>query len=659
MIASVHIADVAARRVLSLVRRAPDPASVPGLRSARVALALPLRTSLLPKVAFGRVGLVSFWDDDDALDAFESRDLASSPLLGGFRMRLRPLRAHGTWPGLDADVPASRQVAYDGLAAVLTLGRLRYSQTVRFLRASARAEAATANARGMIWGTAMARPPFVATCSLWESSDAIAAYAFDDPSAAHPARSRPDAPSRSITKRPSSASSPTRLRALSVGATRCRRARSPPAEGATSRSGNDRLPCRTPGIPGDDDTDVRRQIGWILVSLALLTGTAGPTAALAPPFANALSPGWLGSRSAAAPQAGVASIALPDTFATAKILVALVGADGPDTVPIGFATSETTARFSGGQLTWTRVAHVSARHDWTTPGGRVERFGASVAEVWVASPPPGWSGGQVVRVTLNHPNHRDDGFVVTIAAFANGRLLEATTADGLNARAEQKQLTVPDHSAVYAATFNGQRNADFTPLVGYHRALQRRAGDDTAAVIASDGRDLAGGMQTVGFTSPEPGNFWEMAVAVIGVRASAGDRPCSRAEPVVEQTRHRPGAVGRVRYHGVCDVSARVVHTAKRHTGVAPFQHHDGRRRMEPEAEAVSQRAAWHGALRSHHLVDPLARHDAVTGERLPERVQVGRGRVETAVAAAAHREVERVGSLAVDGEVPERGAGR
>ena len=119
--------------------------------------------------------------------AYAAEDATSAAFAGGFRMRLAPLRAHGSWPGLDADVPKARRVDYDGPAAVLTLGRLRISQTVRFLRTSAKAEAATAHAPGMLWGTALARPPFVATCSLWESSDAIAGYAFDDAAAPHPA----------------------------------------------------------------------------------------------------------------------------------------------------------------------------------------------------------------------------------------------------------------------------------------------------------------------------------------------------------------------------------------------------------------------------------------------------------------------------------------
>jgi hypothetical protein len=190
MITSVHLADLRFGAFVSSLRHAPDPARISGLRSANVAVATPMRTSKIPKLAFGRVGLVGFWDDDPALDAFERDDPTAAALATGLRLRLEPLRAFGSWPGLDADVTRSRQVEYAGPAVVLTLGRLRFLQVWRFLRASAKAEAATADATGLLWATAMARPPFVATCSLWRNSDAIAAYAFDDPRAGHPSAIR-------------------------------------------------------------------------------------------------------------------------------------------------------------------------------------------------------------------------------------------------------------------------------------------------------------------------------------------------------------------------------------------------------------------------------------------------------------------------------------
>ena len=104
----------------------------------------------------------------------------------GWGARLEPLRVHGSWPGLDPDLPTARKVDYTGPAAVFTLGRLRISQGVRFLRASARAEKAVLNAPGCTWATGLGRPPYVATCSLWENYDAIAAYAFNDPNGGHP-----------------------------------------------------------------------------------------------------------------------------------------------------------------------------------------------------------------------------------------------------------------------------------------------------------------------------------------------------------------------------------------------------------------------------------------------------------------------------------------
>jgi hypothetical protein len=69
---------------------------------------------------------------------------------------------------------------------VTTLGKLRFSQTVRFLRASRPAEHAALGADGFLWGTAAARPPFMATVSLWSSGETAAAYAFADAEAGHP-----------------------------------------------------------------------------------------------------------------------------------------------------------------------------------------------------------------------------------------------------------------------------------------------------------------------------------------------------------------------------------------------------------------------------------------------------------------------------------------
>jgi hypothetical protein len=188
MIASVHIADVGPRAALAFAlngrRRTTD---VPGLRDARVALAAPLGGALRPKPDLGRAALIGFRDDDAALDAFLATNPVAATIADGWHVRLVPLRAFGAWPGLPEDLLRSRHVDHDGPAAVLTLGRLRLGRAVPFLRASAKAEARVLDAPGLIWASGLGKPPFVATCSLWESADAAAAYAFTDGDAHHDA----------------------------------------------------------------------------------------------------------------------------------------------------------------------------------------------------------------------------------------------------------------------------------------------------------------------------------------------------------------------------------------------------------------------------------------------------------------------------------------
>jgi len=180
MLASVHIADVGARSALAIIRKAPPSGSIPGLRHADVGLAAPLSPRAFPSAPqIGRAAFIGFWDDDAAIDRFLSDHPLAAKLAGGWHARLAPLRAFGTWPGLPADVPGQRNVEQDGPLVVLTLGRLRTSQAIRFFRTSAKAEASVLQASGLVWATGLARPPsFVATCSVWESTRALSTYAY-------------------------------------------------------------------------------------------------------------------------------------------------------------------------------------------------------------------------------------------------------------------------------------------------------------------------------------------------------------------------------------------------------------------------------------------------------------------------------------------------
>jgi len=188
MIASVHLADVGARTALAMTRKPPPPGSISGLRRAETALAAPLGASILPKPQLGRAGLVAFWDDDDAIDRFLADDPLAAKFASGWHVRLAPLRAYGTWPGFPREeVTDQRHVDHEGPVAAITMGRLRTSQAIRFLRASAKAEGAVLAAPGVTFTTGLARPPsFVSTFSLWESTRALSTYAYGSKEPAHP-----------------------------------------------------------------------------------------------------------------------------------------------------------------------------------------------------------------------------------------------------------------------------------------------------------------------------------------------------------------------------------------------------------------------------------------------------------------------------------------
>jgi len=175
---SVHIADVGARSLVRVMRGQPRPGEFEGLRSIDVAVAAPLRASSLPSPQPGRVAMLAFWDDDAAIDRFESSHPVASMLADGWSVRLEALRRWGSWPGLDESVPTDRATPHDGTAVVVTLARTRMSQLPRFLRTSEKAERAAVESPGLLWGTALARPPYFATVSVWDGTRSLSTYAY-------------------------------------------------------------------------------------------------------------------------------------------------------------------------------------------------------------------------------------------------------------------------------------------------------------------------------------------------------------------------------------------------------------------------------------------------------------------------------------------------
>jgi hypothetical protein len=178
MIATIDVADVGRWSLMQAMRHRPAPSDVSGLRWFDVAPAVALASSKPP--GFRRAVLFAMWDDEASARAFARTHPLGQRFAGnGFHAVLRPLRAFGSWPGLPGEVSRNRVTHHHGPVIVTTLGRLRLTQAFRFFRASRPAERAAINAEGFLWGTAAARPPFMATVSAW-SSDEAAAYAYAD-----------------------------------------------------------------------------------------------------------------------------------------------------------------------------------------------------------------------------------------------------------------------------------------------------------------------------------------------------------------------------------------------------------------------------------------------------------------------------------------------
>lgn len=183
-VVSVHMADVGLPRSLRLLRH-PRPASIPGLLHANAGIAATFG-STPARPSPGRVGLIAFWQDGASLEHFEATHRLAAALGGGLAVRARPLRIHGNWPGVGDEVPKTRKVDHQVPVLVLTLAKTKLSRTIPFMRASGPAEKAVRAAPGNVFASAVLRSAFIASVSLWESSEAAMEYAYSGHQPGHP-----------------------------------------------------------------------------------------------------------------------------------------------------------------------------------------------------------------------------------------------------------------------------------------------------------------------------------------------------------------------------------------------------------------------------------------------------------------------------------------
>ncbi len=182
MIVSVHIVDAGVTSMPSALRGRPRPSAIPGLHYAETTVTAAQgggrRLPLYP----GRFGLIAAWEDDEALDDYLRSDHPlARRLVGGWQVRLEPLRVSGAWPAIPGLPERQLAVDDDEPVAVLTLGRPRLTRLRPFLRSAGPAEAEVVGAPGLLASIGLARPPrLVSTFSLWDSAAAMREYSYRD-----------------------------------------------------------------------------------------------------------------------------------------------------------------------------------------------------------------------------------------------------------------------------------------------------------------------------------------------------------------------------------------------------------------------------------------------------------------------------------------------
>ena len=140
-----------------------------------------------------RYGFLGVWEAEAVAETFFN----AHPLWAEYRrrsaeqwtVRLAPLKAQGLWDGQTPFAPtaplataAFGKPAADGPVAVLTRASIRWRKTPRFWQFVEPTSAALAQARGVRAAIGLGELPIVrqATFSVWESVQAMQAYAYQD-----------------------------------------------------------------------------------------------------------------------------------------------------------------------------------------------------------------------------------------------------------------------------------------------------------------------------------------------------------------------------------------------------------------------------------------------------------------------------------------------
>jgi hypothetical protein len=176
MFLSAHIAEVGPKKAMLALQAKPDPAAIAGLRYAETYLTAALRTGMLPSLSVTGVIMIAAWDDDDSLDRFLAHPRAK-PYENGWRVRMHPARSVGMLPGLP-ELPRRERPSGDSPVAAFTVGRVKASKFMPFIKTAGPAEREAVSHPGFIEGITIIRLPLViGTFSLWRTAADMRHYA--------------------------------------------------------------------------------------------------------------------------------------------------------------------------------------------------------------------------------------------------------------------------------------------------------------------------------------------------------------------------------------------------------------------------------------------------------------------------------------------------
>lgn len=139
------------------------------------------------KPNFRRYGLLCTWEDEAAADAF----LQNSELMREYQshtdevwtVKLLPCQSHGQWDGCEPFSPTIDAKYESGPLAVLTRASINWRALPNFWRFVPSTSKALDDADGLLCSIGLGELPLVrqATFSVWESAEAMKAFAYKNP----------------------------------------------------------------------------------------------------------------------------------------------------------------------------------------------------------------------------------------------------------------------------------------------------------------------------------------------------------------------------------------------------------------------------------------------------------------------------------------------